>query len=151
VKFVLAMITVAFAAMAANATERGTPAEAKAMLAKAAEHYQAVGRTAAFADFNNRKTPFFDRDLYVFCIGSDHMTLANGGFPTYVGTSVDLLKDADGKPIGTALLKAAAGNGAASVEYRWLNPVSRQIEKKISFVRKLGDDVCGVGAYNTGS
>jgi len=29
--------------------------------------------------------------------------------------------------------------------------VSRQIEKKISFVRKLGDDVCGVGAYNTGS
>src|SRR5262249_50633554 len=51
--------------------ERGTPAEAKAMLEKAVEHYKSVGRTQAFADFNAKKAPFFDRDLYVFCNDSN--------------------------------------------------------------------------------
>jgi len=30
----------------------------------------------------------------------------------------------------------------------WINPVSRKTEPKISFVQRVGDDVCGVGAYN---
>jgi cytochrome c len=148
----LAAIVIAGAliSIAASAAERGTPAEAREMLAKAAAHYNAVGRAAAFADFNARKVPFFDRDLYVFCIGPDHMTLANGGFPAYVGTSVDAVKDADGRSMGTAILGAVAGQGEGSVEYRWLNPVSHKIEPKVSFVQKLGGDVCGVGAYNPG-
>ena len=33
------------------AVDRGTPAEAKAMLAKAVAHYKGVGRTQALADF----------------------------------------------------------------------------------------------------
>jgi cytochrome c len=140
----------AFSWIAASAAERGTPAEAREMLAKAVAHYKAVGRIAAFADFNARKAPFFDRDLYVFCIGSDHMTLANGGYPAYVGTSVDAVKDADGRPMGTVILNAVAGRSEGSVEYRWLNPVSHKVEAKASFVQKLGDDVCGVGAYNPG-
>lgn len=120
------------------------------MLANAAEHYNTVGRTAAFVDFNGRKAPFFDRDLYVFCIGRDGLTLANGGFPSYVGTSVDAVKDADGVPLGSRLLEAAA-DGGGSVAYRWLNPMTHKVEPKVSFVRKLGDDVCGVGAYDSGS
>ena len=144
------ILIVMLAPAVASAADRGTPAEAQAMLAKAAAHYREVGRSVAFADFNARKAPFFDRDLYVFCIGADHVTLANGGFPTYVGTSVDALKDAGGKPIGAALLAAAARGGNGTVEYRWLNPLTHAAEPKISFVQKLGDDVCGVGAYNPG-
>ncbi len=143
-----ALMIAALWSAAAGVADRGTPAEAQAMLAKAAAHYREVGRAAAFADFNARKAPFFDRDLYVFCIGADHVTLANGGFPNYVGTPVDALKDAEGRPIGAALLEAAASGGAGKVEYRWLNPLTRTVEPKISFVQKLGDDVCGVGAYN---
>jgi cytochrome c len=144
------VIAGAFSWIAASAAERGTPVEAKEMLAKAVAHYKAVGRVAAFADFNARKAPFFDRDLYVFCIDSDHMTLANGGYPAYVGTSVDAVKDADGRPMGTVILKAVADKSEGSVEYRWLSPLSHRIEPKVSFVQKLGDDVCGVGAYNPG-
>jgi hypothetical protein len=29
-----------------------------------------------------------------------------------------------------------------------INPVSGKIEPKLSFWKKLGEDVCGVGAYN---
>jgi cytochrome c len=63
------------------AADRGTPAEAKAMLQKAVAHYKQVGRKQALADFNAKKPPFGDRDLYVACIGPDHTIVANGGFP----------------------------------------------------------------------
>jgi len=129
-----------------DAGERGTPAEAKAMLGKAVAHYKAVGRKQALADFMDRKGSFIDRDLYVFCIGPDRVTVANGGFPSYVGTSVDALKDADGKPLGKVLWETGA-KGEGSVAYRWINPLSHKTEDKVSFVQKVGDDVCGVGAY----
>ena len=134
---------------AGAAGERGTPGEAKAMLEKAVAHYKAVGRKQALADFNARKAPFGDRDLYVFCIGPDRIEVANGGFPSYVGMSADAIKDAKGNAVGKAILDTAS-KGEGSVEYLWLNPVSHKTEAKISFVEKVGDDVCGVGAYKPG-
>ena len=132
--------------LAATSAQRGTPQEAKAMLAKAAAHYKSAGRAQALKDFNARSGPFIDRDLYVFCIASDAITVANGGFPQYVGTSVNALKDAQGKPLGKRLIESAAkGNG--SVEYMWMNPMTKKIEWKIAYTAKLGTDVCGVGAY----
>jgi cytochrome c len=131
----------------ALAAERGTPTEARAMLAKAVAHYKAVGRKQALEDFNKKVGPFGDRDLYVGCIGPDHVAIANGGFPSLVGSSADALKDADGRPLGRVLWDAAL-KGQDSVRYRWLNPVSGKTEPKISFVAKAGDDVCLVGAYN---
>jgi cytochrome c len=135
------------AAFQVEAEQRGTPAEAKAMLAKAAAHYRTVGRTRALADFTAKKAPFSDRDLYVFCIGPDAKIVANGAYPSFVGTSADALRDADGKPLGKALVEAGSREGGGSVEYPHINPVSHKPEEKVSFVEKLGDDVCGVGAY----
>ena len=120
------------------------------MLQQAVDHYNSVGRTQALADFTAKKAPFVDRDLYVFCLGPDGKTVANGGFPAYVGTPANLLKDADGKPLGTAILDAAASKDEGSIEYKWINPVSHQLEPKISYWKKVGEDVCGVGAYNPG-
>jgi hypothetical protein len=130
------------------ATDRGTPADAQAMLRKAVEHYNDVGRKQALADFTGRKAPFFDRDLYVFCIGPNHIIVANGGFPQFVGNTVDTLRDAEGKAIGKAFWDVASNTGEGSVKYRWINPVSGRTEPKIGFVQKVGEDVCGVGAYN---
>ena len=131
-----------------QAGDRGTPSEAKAMLAKALAHYKAVGRKQALADFSAKKSPFVDRDLYVFCIGPDLIIVANGAHPSFVGTSAEILQDADGKPLGKALLAAGAREGGGSVEYAHINPVSHLPESKVAFVQKAGDDVCGVGAYN---
>lgn len=117
------------------------------MLAKAIAHYKEVGRKKALADFNAKKAPFSDRDLYVFCIGPDRMIVANGAYPTFVGKSADIIKDANGKLLGGALLEAGSKEGGGSVEYPHINPVTHKAEMKVSFVQKAGDDVCGVGAY----
>jgi hypothetical protein len=128
--------------------ERGTIDEAKAMLQKAIEHYNSAGRDRALADFNGRVAPFFDRDLYVVCMGSDHIETANGGFPEYVGSSADALTDTDGNPLGKTVWAAASTTATNSVDYHWINPVSGQTEPKTLFFQKVGSDVCGVGVYN---
>ena len=134
---------------ASAAGDRGTPDEARAMLKKAVAHYKSVGRKQALADFTAKKAPFGDRDLYVFCLGRDRIEVANGGFPSFVGVSADTIKDAKGNPLGKAIWDAA-GKGEGSLEYQWRNPVSGKTEAKVSFVEKVGDDACGVGAYNPG-
>lgn len=145
----LLIVTVAVLPVAPSlaAQAHGTPAEAKAMLQKAVAHYQAVGRTQALADFTNRKAPFFDRDLYVVCIGKDRTIVAHGGFPQTVGASVDIFKDAEGRPLGQAIIDAAASGGPGLVRYQMISPISSKMQPKVSYVQKVGDDVCFVGAY----
>lgn len=129
-------------------SDRGSPVEAKAMLLKAVDHYNSVGREQALSDFNHKTAPFGDRDLYVVCIGPNDKLTANGGFPQYVGSSPDILKDADGKPVGRSIWETGNTKSEGSVQFQMINPVSRKIEPKTVFVRKVGSDVCGVGAYN---
>ena len=133
---------------AASTGEHATPAEAQAMLQAAVQHYQTAGRDQALADFTAEKAPFVDRDLYVVCLTSDHVETANGGFPQYVGTSADLLKDVNGNPLGKVIWDAAASQSQGSVSYEWINPVSQKTESKTLFFQKLDKDVCGVGVYN---
>ena len=138
-------LAAAIAAGPVGAADTGSPPEAKAMLAKAVEHYKSAGRKQALADFTAKKPPFSDRDLYVFCIGANHVIVANGGYPKFVGASADILQDADGKPLGKALVDAGSRGG--SVEYSHINPLTHKRQQKVSFVQKAGDDTCGVGAY----
>jgi cytochrome c len=149
-------IAILFAALAAlslnaglSAAARGTPAEEKAMLQKAVGHLKSVGRQQALADFRSGKPPFHDRDLYVVCVDSRHGIVANGGFPSFVGTSADALKDADGKPLGKALWDAASKQPEGSIQYPMLNPVTHKLERKTTFYQKVADDLlCGVGVYS---
>jgi len=67
----LLFIRIASGAILLLAADRGTPSEAKAMLEKAVAHYKDVGRKQAVADFNAKKSPFSDRDLYVVCFDSN--------------------------------------------------------------------------------
>lgn len=129
------------------AGEHGTADEAKSMLQQAVDHYNTAGPAQALADFNARVAPFFDRDLYVVCMGADHVETANGGFPQYVGASADSLTDNAGNPLGKSVWDAASADAVHSVDYHWLNPVSGQTEPKTLYFQKVGDQVCGVGVY----
>jgi cytochrome c len=128
----------------ATAGEKGTPAEAQALLDKAVKLVQTEGNTKALAAFNDPKGQFVDRDLYVFCYGPDGKITAHHD-PARIGNEVASIKDADGKDIGKEMM--AAGTKGGTVEYKWMNPVSKKVETKVSYLKKAGDQVCGVGAY----
>jgi len=124
-----------------GATPRlGSPDDAKAMLKKAVEHYNTVGRKQALADFTGRVAPFFDRDLYVACIDSNLKQSANGGFPNLVGSSV--------QPLSRAAWDAATTTTIGTVNYNWVDPETNQTLPKTFYYQKVGTDVCGVGAYH---
>ncbi|HXJ90609.1 MAG TPA: cache domain-containing protein [Candidatus Binatia bacterium] len=129
-----------------HASDRGTAVEARTMLLKAIAHYQSVGRKQALADFTARRPPFADRDLYVFCLGPQHTVVATGGFPNVIGAQEDSLIDVDGNGVGTTA-RTLTSKGIAPVRYRWVNPVTHNIEHKVTYFAKVGEDVCGVGAY----
>jgi len=128
-------------------TSHGTLAEATAMLEAAAAHYEEAGREAALADFTAGNEPFRDRDLYVFCYGPDRTISAHGADAGLIGAPIDELRDVEGKAFATEIWEVAHRPGGGTVEYHWLNPVTGEVEAKVSAVRLLGEDVCGVGAY----
>jgi cytochrome c len=133
---------------ALSAADRAMPDEAKAMLKNAVAHYQSFGRKQALADFSAKKPPFADRELYLVCIGPGHLISAHGAFSPVRGTSADFLKDAEGKPLGAAIVDAGSRQGGGSVRYMMINPTSGKAEPKITFAQKVSDDVCGVGVYS---
>ena len=124
----------------AATSEHGTPDEATAMLQKAVAHYSSVGREQALKDFTGRVTPFFDRDLYVACIDSHLIISANGGFPNLVGSTVE--------PLSRAVWDLASSDHIGSINYSYLNPVTKIAEPKTFYYEKVGSDVCGVGVYH---
>jgi cytochrome c len=129
----------------ASAGERGTPAQAQALLDRAVALVQSEGEEKALAIFNDRQGPFVDRDLYVFCWGPEYKITAHVDVGMR-GVDVATLKDPDGKQIGREMIEIAK-RGGGSLEYRWVNPVSKQVEGKISFLKPAGGQICGVGAY----
>jgi hypothetical protein len=139
------LVTGLLAAGLAPAGERGTPEEAQALLDRAVALVQSEGEEKALAVFNDRKGAFVDRDLYVFCMGPEYKITAHVEVGMR-GIDVATLKDPDGKQIGREMIEIAK-RGGGSIEYRWVNPVSKDVEPKISFLKAAGTQFCGVGAY----
>jgi signal transduction histidine kinase len=59
------------------------------------------------------------------------------------------IEDANGKFIVREIMKVARDSGAGWVEYRWLNPATKEIGPKESYVRRVPDTdlVVYVGVY----
>jgi cytochrome c len=129
----------------ASAGERGTPAEAQALLGKAMKTVAKEGLAKASAEFNDPKGGFQHGDLYVFCMDSAHKIVAHPD-PSLRGTDVATMKDSDGKPFGQEMIDAMK-KGGGTVEYKWMNPVTNKVEPKVSFLKATADGGCGVGAY----
>lgn len=125
------------------AADFGTAEEAKAMLEKAVAAVKA-DEAGALAAFNAGADGFKDRDLYVFCGGADGNFTAH---PTLVGKSLKDLKDKAGKALGEEIYAAAKEGEIAEVDYMWPRPGETEPTEKVTYVTKVGDQVCAVGYY----
>jgi len=127
----------------ARAGEFGTAAEARAMLDKAVAALKA-DKAGALAQFTKGEGGFKDRDLYPFCGGPDGKFTAH---PKLVGQSLKELKDKAGKALGAEMYQVAKEGKVAEVAYMWPRPGSNDPVAKVSYVTKVGDQVCAVGYY----
>lgn len=131
----------------AMAQERGTADQAMAMVRKAADYLKANGRDKAFAEFNNPKGQFRDRDLYIMVYDMKGFNLAHGANPKLIGKDLIQLRDANGTLIIKEFVEVAKAKGSGWINYQWPNPVTSAVEAKSTYVEKYDDLIIGCGIY----
>jgi len=149
----LAAVLALMIGMPASAQDKskGTAAEATAMVDKAIAHIKKVGREKAFADFSSKKAPWVDRDLYVVVYDMKGKVLAHGSNEKMIGKDVIELRDNDGKYFVKERVEMMGKGPDAKgwQDYKFMNPVSRQIEPKQMYLRRFEDVIVGCGIYKS--
>lgn len=133
-----------------HGASHGTANEAKQMVARAIERFKKDG-PATFDIITKGADGFRDRDLYVFVAesGKEGTVVAYGGAREPVnpiGRRLVDVKSPDGDPIGEMVLKNATEEGAW-VDYSYVDPVTKKVEHKFSWVVRFGKHIFGCGIY----
>lgn len=145
IKFIAAVMALLLGfTNSAMASVNASPDEAKSLALKAASFLKQQGEETAFEAFMTPGGEWHDRDLYVFVIKDDGTMLAHGAKKTLVGRNLIGLKDVDGKAF---VVEEVSVQDEAWVDYKWQNPKSNAIEKKTSYIIRVGGMIVGVGAY----
>jgi cytochrome c len=129
------------------AGEFGTAAEAEALVKKAVTHIKADGKEKAFAEINNPKGKFIDRDLYIFVYDIKGVCVAHGFNQKMIGKDLSGMKDKDGKSYVKERIEIANTKGKGWQDYKFTDPVSKKIEQKSAYIERLEDLIIGCGIY----
>jgi len=123
----------------------GTPKEAKALVEKAIAFYKANGKEKALAEFSKPKGQFTKGDLYIFAYNPTGTIIAHGGDPKLVGKDFTGVQDPDGKYFAREFIKIGPEGGW--VDYKWMNYVTKKVDAKTTYLKRIDDVIIGCGAY----
>ncbi len=143
----LTIFVLAWGLHGALAGDKGTKAEAVALVKKAVAFYKANGREKAFAEFNKPKGQFVDRDLYVFAGDMQGKCVAHCIVPAAIGKDMMQFQDPDGRFITKERLELLKQSNTAWQTYKYPNPVTKKVETKHTYLERVGDIYIGVGVY----
>lgn len=127
--------------------ERATADEAVALVKKAKAYVKDHGKEKAFAEFSDPKGAWVDRDLYITVYDLTGTCLAHGFNPKLVGKNMIEMKDVDGKPFVKERQDKALTQEAFWIDYKYVNPLTKAIEKKRMYTEKAGDVLVCAGVY----
>jgi cytochrome c len=135
-------------ALAIPALAKSTREQAEALVQEAATFYQAQGKDATLKELNNPHGKFVKDDLYVFAYSlADGANIAHPFNPKLVGKNFTAVPDPDGKLFRQEILNQAKTQGRGWVDYKYLNPSTKQVESKTTFSEKVGDIILSCGIY----
>ena len=140
----LAFCAVLLAPPAVRADDKS---DAVRMVHTAASYLKANGMEKALDAVNDPAGEFVKGELYVFAFDLSGILLANATKPAMVGQNLLDVPDSAGKRFRREFIDLALKSGSGWVDYRILNPKSKEIEAKTSYIEKAGDLVFGCGIY----
>lgn len=129
------------------AADKGSKAEAEAMVKKAIAYVKEVGKEKALAEFSNPKGKFIDKDLYIFVYDMNGKVLAHGFNQKMIGKDLIEMKDPDGKYYVKERIEIAKTKGKGWQEYKFTDPKDKKIDNKTAYIEKIEDMIIGCGAY----
>ena len=139
--FILALNT------GAAAGDKGTAEEATALVQKTIAYIKANGREKAITEINSTKGQFKDRDLYVVIYDLNGKAIAHGANAKMQGKELIDLRDVDGKYFVKERVEIAKSKGKGWQDYKFVNPVTKQVEPKSMYIEKYEDWIIGCGIY----
>ncbi len=148
-KFSVVLLTVGIllsSALLSYAGE-GKEKQAQEMVQKAIAYIKEVGREKALAEISNKKGRFTVKDTYVFVNKLDGTVLAHGQFPQWVGKNHMDIKDESQTKFVKQMIELVKKSDSGWVSYDFMNPVTKKVQKKRTYVEKYQDIVVGCGYY----
>lgn len=128
--------------------QTATKADAIALVDKAVATIQKKGIDEACKDFADPKGGFIQGDLYVFVQDPQMMMVCHAANPKMNGKDMSQLKDANGKKFVQDMREVAQSKKPGWVDYVWVNPVTKALENKTSYIRQAEDKyTVGAGIY----
>jgi cytochrome c len=129
------------------AADYGTAPEAEALVKKAIALIKADGKEKAFAEINNSKGKFVDRDLYIFVYDMKGVCVAHGFNQKMIGKDLSGVKDKDGKSYVKERIEIAKTAGKGWQDYKFTDPVSKKIQQKSAYIERVDELIVGCGVY----
>ncbi|MFZ6775560.1 cache domain-containing protein [Undibacterium sp. Ji83W] len=123
------------------------PADAIAMVDKGLAYMQKNGKDALVQEINNKNPEFINGSIYLYVRGLDGVVIAHPINPKLIGKNMLDLPDADGKYYRKEIIALAKSKGKGWVDYRYNNPVTKQIENKTTYIFRSNDVILEAGIY----
>jgi signal transduction histidine kinase len=138
---------VLFVPLAARAEEYATTKDAALMVRHAVAFLKKEGKQKAFAEFDNPKGRFTYRDLYIMVYDLNGKCVSHGAKKERIGKDFLEEKDVDGKQFVKERVEIAKRNGKGWQEYKFQNPLTKQVEQKVAYFERVDDVIVLCGAY----
>ncbi|HEY8101654.1 MAG TPA: cache domain-containing protein [Burkholderiaceae bacterium] len=129
------------------ADDRGTAKEAVAMVHKVIANMKREGKDKVITEINSLTGQYRDRDLYVSVLDMNGLELAHGANKRMQGINLMELKDIDGKAYMHERYEILKKNGKGWQDYKFVNPVTKQLEMKSMYFEKYDGLVISCGIY----
>ncbi len=143
----LLAVSVALFGSAGFAAEKVTKDQAVAMVQKAVAAIKADGAVKAYVEIDDPAGKFVDRELYIAVYGLDGTVLAHGANKARIGTNQIGDKDPDGKEFVKERVELAKTEPSFWQSYKFMNPVTKEIEPKEMYCERLDETVVCGGVY----
>ncbi|WP_430475042.1 cache domain-containing protein [Thalassospira lucentensis] len=127
--------------------QRGTPAEAKALVVKAVAHIHEVGMSQAFRDFSDPDGGFQNKDLYIFVQDYNCTFLAHGLNPALVGRNIWDLKNPNGLFACREIVGKTKTQGEAWTDYVFQDPLTGSLAEKTAYTYGMAHCMVSSGIY----
>jgi hypothetical protein len=145
--FITALACLTTLPLAAQAADRP---RAEALVKEGHAFLKANGRMAFVMEVQKASGKFHTRPgspLYLFVYDLNGVVLAHGAEANLLGVNRLNVKDPDGTQYTKEFIATGQKKGGGWVDYKRMNPETRQIEHKTSFVLAVDGVVVGCGIY----
>jgi cytochrome c len=121
--------------------------DAKALVKRAAAYVEYQGKEKAIAEMSKPRGMFNMGEMYVFAYDLQGVMLAHPKNPELIGKNLINEPDNEGKLFRKEIVEKAKTKGSGWVDYVYLNPETKGIEHKTTYIQKVGDIIICCGAY----